>query len=279
VVPAAILALIMAWTGQDYFVKYQHPNGCVQDRASNTDVFSCAASGFGIAVYSLNKDVERINKVLDFYEDKTVRGWLYHWHDCNGKPIFNREISTIDTALFYCGARYAAKRVPSIKHRVDRMISRVDVNWMMRDDLFRHGMIDGNFIQCEWDENNEGVLLYRLFNKPFRPRKVRYDLPLFVYYFPVVYYRDQELVDQLRSAVAHQEKTYGYAGITSCDTENGYTFFDPRYVSPLALYGIEPFVKVKHSHPLVQSVNLKTGWCSNDRIGIEEGAAVLLREP
>ena len=61
-------------------------------------------------------------------------------------------------------------------------------------------------------------------------------------------------------------------------------FYSKDRISPLALYAVSPFDssakeeldRLKLS-PKVHSVNLRTGWKSADRIGIEEGAAFLLR--
>jgi hypothetical protein len=138
------------------------------------------------------------------------------------------------------------------------------------------------FIHCEWDEYNEGILAYRLFGLEYKPVCTRLDLPLFVYYYPMCYLDKSELTGHLRAAYRYQKEQFGHAGITSCDTEYGYTFFNSEVVSPLAMLAIKGLVPEAGAEyerlgvGCVHAYNVRTGWKSSDRVGIDEGAALLL---
>ena len=278
----------------DYFLKYQHINGCVQDRASSDKIYSCAASGFAMDVYAIaatkhiitNQEAERrIRLILQFYAKLPTknRGWLFHFHDSSGNPILNEEISSVDTAIFYVGAKQAAIRLKNydLEKEVNDRIHKIDLQWMIYNSpskkLICHGLIKDHFIPYEWDDYNEGILVYKLFEMKFYPQKTNYNLPLFVYYYPLCFMDSEIQKTNLLLAIEYQKRTYGFYGITSCDTEHGYMFYPADYVSPLALYSIEPFYKDHPKYPLVQSISLKNNWKSNDWIGIDVGAAILLR--
>jgi len=278
----------------NYFLTYQHANGPIQDRSLNSNIYSSAASGFALDAYAILSEqdiitkeeaIRRIELILNFYAQQTPqtnRGWLYHFHNSDGKPLFDQEISTIETAIFYMSAKQAAQRLNNtqLTKKINAQIRTIDQQWMIDNSpstkRFSHGVAKGKFIQCEWDENNEGVLIYRLFNRPFTPTRIRYDLPLFAYYYPLCFIHDEpSLVDHLKKAIAHQLKTYGHTGITSCDTQEGYQFYPTDYYSPLSLTTIAKYHTDKNAG-LTHSVYIKGGWQSKDRIGIEEGALILL---
>lgn len=273
----------------DYFFKYQHSNGCVQDRSSK-QMYSCAAAGFAMDVYAIAfiKNIisvedcnNRIRAVLKFYSKTPPenRGWLFHFQYASGEPAFNREISTIDTAIFYQGARQASHRLKNhlLSEEVETLIKKIDQQWMIKNERFCHGRINNQFIKHEWDDYNEGILIYNLFGRPYKPKKITYDLPLFVYYYPRCFiHNNPALVNHLKRAINYQKETFGYIGITSCDTREGYRTFPTDYISPLALYSIAPFYPNQTKYPIVGSIHLKSNWKSQDCIGIDEGAAILL---
>jgi len=286
----------------NYFHLYRHPQGPVQDRASNPAVFSCAAAGFGMSAAAIGHEqglasraetTEIITRTIDYYSRVTPpenRGWLYHFHDLEGRPLFNREVSTIDTALFWHGARQAAARLRSVEliNRVNREINKIDRNFMKTGDHYSHGIIwDGtqpSHLGPVWDEYSEGVLIYDLFGEIFMPQRVRVDLPLFAYYYQLCFVLRDDWLDYLHQAVLYQQRQYGYVGVTSTDTKDGYQSLPVDYVSPLALLAVarlEPLCRegLAGKNWSVHSHHLKSGWRSTDRIAIDEGAALLLRHP
>lgn len=283
----------MLLTFLEYFVLYRSPSGLVQDRASNPYIFSMASTGFGMNASSIQyrlgfisrqQAICQINQTLDTINRITPsrnRGWLYHFVNEDGKPAYDAEVSTIDTALFYLNAKQAARRIndASLIARVEHMIVSIDLCWMIENSPSQvrvcHGLHwhenDPKFITCEWDEYNEGILVYYLFGMDFIPTNVRYDLPLFVYYYPLCFC--PHLETYLHQAIAYQYQTYGYVGITATDTESGYQTYPVGYVSPIALYSIGFDTCLPYT---IHSYNRDTGWVCKDRIGIDEGVAMVL---
>jgi hypothetical protein len=273
----------------DYYPKNRLPNGLVLDRESNRDLVSIAATGFGLYASALeceNKSPRReeaiaeFNRTLDTIKRITPafnRGWLYHFMDASGNPTPGTEVSTIDSALFWLSAQRGATllRDQSLIDRVNREISLIDVDFMLSPrGFFYHGFYQcGTTIQCEWDELSEGVLLYKLFNVDFKPLKVKYNLPLFVYYYPLAFYEDEDTMGHLRKAIDWQLVHYQYFGISACDSDEGYVDFNENVVSPLAILSTlrydERAQLEYQKYSLFGSTNLKTGWRSTDRIGID----------
>ena len=288
-----------------YFVVCRGKNGLVQDRATSSNIFSLAATGFGMDVWAImakegkmpcSQALGWINQALDFAENKNPqrnRGWLYHFVDENGLPQLNSEVSTIDTAIFYWGAKQAAKRLEdkNLLVRVEKMISKIDVKWMIENSPSKKIICHGFrwqkdkvvFLPYEWGDNSEGVLIYRLFKISFKPVYTNFNLPLFVYYFPMCFLAKEEFLPSLKKAMDFQKISFGHSGITATDTEIGYQIYSQEYISPLSLYAISSFdssareeLELRKLSPKVHSQNWKTGWKSEDRIGIDEGAAILL---
>ncbi len=292
----------------DYFVTYRNEVGLVQDRATTPDIFSVAATGFGFDVLAIKVQkgeisrsvaIESINRSLDFMEEVTPkknRGWFYHFINKEGSPQLNCEVSTIDTAIYFWGARQASRRLGdlSLRVKVESAISRVDVNWMSSNSSSGKRIPHGlnwkedipQFLPCEWDKNSEGILIYRLFKVPYEFVYDDFSLPLFVYYFPMCFLPQAEFQPFLKAAVDHQVSQFGCLGITSTDTAEGYCFYPKENLSPLALYAISPFdtraareLERLRLSPKVHSSHRFSKWVSSDRIGIDEGAAVILRHP
>ena len=94
--------------------------GLVKDRAradgSDTrDLASVAATGFGLSALAIadqrgyvdgDKVVERVRTTLRYLANKlpTVHGFYYHFVNMNnGQRALKSEVSSIDSALLYCG--------------------------------------------------------------------------------------------------------------------------------------------------------------------------------
>lgn len=289
----------------DYFSDFRSDTGLTQDRASDTQVYSTAASGFSMAVHARRAEagqiardqaVRMVGQTIDTLVKKNPaknRGWLYHFTDKDGNPAKCQEVSTIDTAIFYASARQAGRLLKddALNKKIDALIDQVDVRWMVQNSPSKaricHGLhwLNGTdtsvFIPHEWDDYNEGVIAYKLFGLPFTPRRVDYNLPLFVYYYPLVFDpNNQEIKNHLRKALDYQRENLGHQGTTSGDTAHGYAFFPADYFSPLALFACQsvfPDVKIPDGlPPTLHMVNPKTRWTSHDRVGIDEGVAALL---
>jgi len=260
-----------------------------------------AATGFGYYAWAvavedgvLKKEdaLTWMHEAVDFLHasnPKKNRGWLYHFVTPTGESKFNGEVSTIDSALYYLAARKAAQKLgdKALLGKVEEQIRAIDVGWMMQDGLFRHGLTwegdKANFLTWFWDDYNEGVLLYKFFGKPFKPRKTEYGLPLFVYYYPLCFYDDQEYRDNLDKAVKWQMRVYNCCGVTACDGPNGYCVNDPAIVSPLAVWACsvydreaQAFLAKLPAPKTIPSLQRTGGWQAKDRIGIDHGSCLMI---
>lgn len=175
-----------------YFWATQHPTtGLVPDRASNLNVSSIAAVGFGLS--STNIAVsrgwitraaarERVRTTLEFLVHLPqgpaatgtagYRGWFYHFVDTDtGLRAWNSELSTIDTALlllgvidcalFYDGAD--ATEV-AIRQVADALVNRVDWSFMLRGDnlVAMDWKPESGYHPSGWAGYNEAMALYVL---------------------------------------------------------------------------------------------------------------------
>jgi hypothetical protein len=180
-----------------YFWEYADPTtGLIRDRATNANVSSIAANGFGLTAICVAKDrgwithEEAYNRVLttlnSFYDDGSpgdlvvsgTHGLFYHFvniHD--GTPIANSEVSTIDSALLMAGVLSAKQcfTETEIVTRATAIYEAADWKWFQDTDG-SHCTIgqmhagwrpptttvetDGLF-GC-WGGYNEGMILYLL---------------------------------------------------------------------------------------------------------------------
>lgn len=162
--------------------------GLVNDRASNLgtdtyDVASIAATGYALASlpvgvlsgWGSRKDAaERAHRTLDFILRSMPHehGWLYHFiNKSNGQRVWNCEVSTIDTGLLVCGALTVAQYFKGeIAEQANRLYDRLDWQWVRTNGgaqpeklLISHGWKpESGFLPYNWDEYNEGFLLYLL---------------------------------------------------------------------------------------------------------------------
>lgn len=279
----------------------------VFDRSSNHEIVSVAATGFGMYCWALeatkgkldkNTALFRINKAFDATIKANPiknRGWLYHFTDSHGYPTrttTSAEVSTIDSAIFYFGARKAALLLdsPELQSKVEKAIAAVDINWLLTKKnnitYFCHGLHwreeIPEFIPYVWEDFSEGFILYRLFNVPYAPQRIMFNLPLFVYYYPLCFIQDEEeLVMLLKLAIQWQKKTYGYWGKTACDGPNGYNVNEKDIISPIAILTLSKITNNSQELYLpvpadTQSYNIVTNWCSSDQLGIDMGSCYIL---
>lgn len=175
-----------------YFWATQHPTtGLVPDRASNLDVSSVAAVGFGLS--SINVAVsrgwiaravarERVRTTLQFLVNLPqgpaaagvagYRGWFYHFLDTNtGFRVGTCELSTIDTALLLLGvidcALYydgADATEIAIREAAETLVNRVDWSFVRRTDnlVAMDWKPETGFHPSGWSGYNEAMALYLL---------------------------------------------------------------------------------------------------------------------
>lgn len=161
--------------------------GQVRDRAraegsEERRVASVAATGFGLGAlcvadrrgYLPGKDVrERVRATLDFHLNRAAQehGFFYHFTDIEtGARIWKCEVSSIDTAIFLCGAltcrgyftRSGVER--EIREMAGALYDRVDWPWMLDGELtYSMGWKpESGFLKARWNHYCELMMLYLL---------------------------------------------------------------------------------------------------------------------
>ncbi len=287
-----------------YFLNNKTKNHVILDRESDKTTISIAATGFGYYAWAIAAEdgtipketaSEWISKSIDYVLEqnpKANHGWLYHFLDNNGKPKFNNEISSVDTAIFYLGAKKAATRLNDqiLLNKINNIIDKIDNEWMMTNGdqnpnkkLFSHGLNGSVWLNSDWDEHNEGILLYKLFNIEFKPTKFEPNLPLFVYYYIDCFFPCEENNKNINVAIDWQIKNYGYCGVTACDGPNGYSINNKNIISPLSLWACskvspkaaESLAKMKYNK-LTPSYDIKSNWAAKDKVGIDFGSCLMM---
>ncbi len=174
-----------------YFLDNAHPkSGLIRDRANNfvspfsstnDRMASLSATGFGIAIFanasergliSKQEATERIFRTLHFVKDYLFRyqGWLYHFVDWEtGYRYRNSEISTIDTALFFAGALYAAHELqsPEMIQLVSKLFNEINFTDMMTDGnahpekrtLSMGWLPESGYLAPQWDHYAEHLAM------------------------------------------------------------------------------------------------------------------------
>lgn len=273
------------------------------DRQSNREMVSVAATGLGFYAYARGSRLGIISKqeaqawIRSGFDNmlacnKDNSGWLYHFVDLEGRNYRDSEVSSIDTTIFYAGAERAAGLLDdqSLLDHIRKRKSEIDLSIMIDETgYFYHGFTWENgrrkILKSKWTHYNEGILIYKYFNKPFVPVRTHYDLPLFCYYYPMAFYPDEPLWKlHLGRAIDFQLEQTGRFGYSAIDTENGYKVNSPFYISPLAIYSCQSFFPFKCKRELAklpvdritQSVSVNGKWASQDRILIDEGICLIL---
>jgi hypothetical protein len=275
-------------------------NGLALDRRSDRNTVSSAASGF--TAYALGLMAERQSDRDEVLETlrrgfRTTlsqnpaknRGWLYHFTDATGRGKAWSEISTIDTAIFYLGFLRAAETLKDEQfvQEIRTSLANIDRQLVLRDGYFLHGFRWHNdertFLPYAWDDTSEGIMLYKLFDMPFKPRVVRHDYPLFTYYYPLCFFDLPEYQKLLREAVAYQVNRYGYTGITAGDAPYGYQADDPTMISPLTLFALSSLFPEARAtlakyavDDMVPAYHVASGWTAPDRVTIDYASAYVL---
>jgi len=176
-----------------FFEQADAVSGQVLDRAANKvssgafdkerSIASIAATGFGLSAlciaekrgYIPSDQVKtRVQATLQFHLNKMPHqhGFLFHFNDVrSGGPFGFSEVSSIDTAIFLCGAltcrAYFTDDSAQSKDIVDlatQLYDRVDWLWMLNGgDTFAMGWRPATgFIQSRWNHYCELMMLYLL---------------------------------------------------------------------------------------------------------------------
>jgi len=278
-------------------------HGQFLDRSSDPNTVSVAATGLGNLALAVAADrgwcerefaVRNITQGFEFTiaaNSPKNRGWLPHFTDLSGQPKPYSEISTIDTALFYAGMLQAAEvlKLTDLRQKIEAELKKIDTDFVMIDGYFSHGFYwdqktgKPDMIKFTWSDTSEGVILYRLFNKPFSPKVSRVDYPLFVYCYPLLFFNEDNYFELLDQAIEYQTKTYGYAGVTATDGPTGYVVDDKQVISPLLLASIStryPHVTETldklNVDPNIAAYHVPSQWKSDGELTIDLASAYIL---
>src|ERR1044072_1567115 len=173
-----------------YFWEQANPNtGLVPDRArmdgkpldvTHQNVASIAATGFGLTSLCIaanrnwidnSQARQRALNTLRFFDARAYQqhGWFYHWLDAKtGERRWNREVSSIDTALLLAGVltvRQCFRDDQEIVRLASRVYQRVDFRWMLNGHprLLSHGWKpESGFLRARWHTYTENAILYML---------------------------------------------------------------------------------------------------------------------
>jgi hypothetical protein len=168
-----------------FFVEQASPTtGQVLDRAVNQNttgamdprrMASVSATGFGLTALCIAdrrgflphaQIVEQVRRTLRFHAEKLPNdhGFFSHFNDREtGKPFPGSEISSIDSAIFFCGALTARAYFPGdaeIVRLATTIYNRVDWPWMLNGGTtFDMGVRNGEFLDARWNHYCELMMI------------------------------------------------------------------------------------------------------------------------
>jgi len=167
-----------------YFWEQAHPDtGLVKDRArasgpDSRNIASIAATGFGLTSLCIadhrewqdRKEIrDRVRSTLRFAESRLpqAHGFFSHFLNLqNGQRVLQSEVSSIDSAIFLCGALTCRAYFDDaeIYDLVGKICARVDWRWLLHGDKTpvmawtpEHG-----FVRARWDSYSELMMIYLL---------------------------------------------------------------------------------------------------------------------
>ncbi len=148
------------------------------DLDKNRSIASIAATGFGLSAlcvaherkyFPTDEIKTRVQSTLQFHLNKLPHqhGFLFHFSDVHtGEPFGFSEVSSIDTAIFLCGALTCRAYFddPTITELATELYDRVDWPWMLNGgDTFAMGWRPSSgFIHSRWNHYCELMMLYLL---------------------------------------------------------------------------------------------------------------------
>jgi hypothetical protein len=162
----------------DYFIEETNPrNGLIKDSSRPGAPCSVAACGFGLTALcigekrgwiSYDEAYDRALKMMVTFRDKVPHehGYFYHFIDMrNCNRVWSCEVSSIDTALFFAGALYAAEyfKGSQVDRIAKKLYKRVEWPWMARNGLISMGYKpETGIFPYYWSSYNEAMILYAL---------------------------------------------------------------------------------------------------------------------
>jgi hypothetical protein len=210
-----------------FFLEAAHPEtGLVMDRkladgeSDSRTIGSIAATGFGLSVlclahernYAPRPDLKaRVLRTLRWLHERQPQehGFFYHFfHWATGQRIWQCELSSVDSAILFCGALHARAYFsddPEISRLATALFERADWPWFLngKQTLSMGWKPESGFLKSHWDHYCELMLInllgigspthplspetWRAWNRPVREyegeRFVWTPAPLFAHQF------------------------------------------------------------------------------------------------
>jgi hypothetical protein len=167
-----------------FFFEQSHPEtGLTKDRSSaegndSRDVASIAATGFSLTAlciahkrgwFDAEKALEQVRATLRFAWNKIPHehGFFFHFLNMRtGERVLASEVSSIDTAIFLCGALTCRAYFDDdeIRDLATKLYQRVDFAWLLHGQkLASQGWTpEHQFLGSSWDTYSELMMLYLL---------------------------------------------------------------------------------------------------------------------
>jgi hypothetical protein len=179
----ALLEEICKSSANFFFEQSNPDSGLTKDRSSaegndSRDVASIAATGFSLTALCIadtrgwadqQKIRDQVRATLRFALEKLPHehGFFYHFLNMRtGERVLASEISSIDTAIFLCGALTAKAYFADdeIRDLATKIYERVDFAWMLNgQQLSSQGWTpEHQFLPYTWDTYSELMMLYLL---------------------------------------------------------------------------------------------------------------------
>jgi hypothetical protein len=149
----------------------QTPDGKIDPRR----MASVSATGFGLSALCIadkrgvlphTQVVEQVRRTLRFHANvlPNDHGFFVHFNDREtGKAWRDSEVSSIDSAIFFCGALTARAYFhddAEIVQLATTIYNRVDWPWMLNgDQTFDMGLRDGMFLKARWNHYCELMMI------------------------------------------------------------------------------------------------------------------------
>ena len=136
---------------------------------------SVSATGFGLTALCIadsrryfprQQILDQVRRTLRWHADvfPNDHGFYSHFTDCDtGKPYRGSEISSIDSAIFFCGALTARAHFADDAEIVElatKIYNRVDWPYMLNgEQTFDMGLRNGEFLKARWNHYCELMMI------------------------------------------------------------------------------------------------------------------------
>ncbi len=222
-----------------FFLKQTNlQNGLIKDSSRPGAPCSIASCGFGLTALCIGAErswisqdeaYKRVLKMIITFRDKVPHehGYFYHFiHMKNCKRVWNCEVSSIDTALFFAGALFASEyfKGTQVEKIAKELYERVNWPWLAKNGLISMGYKpETGMFPYFWNSYNEAMILYALAigspTHPLPPDSWK------AWKRPIAKYEDYELVYCVTGSLFVYQYSHCWIDFRKLD-DNGINWFD-----------------------------------------------------